>query len=184
MSGDTINEPSLEKEERAYEMLQWGYPVPLAAYDEIAALNGFYSRVQKQRSDAALNEWEEKHPYETSPELAAFKELESIGVLTQTDFYSPDKAERCPRWIDPKDKSKGLKTTCTSYKDDLRKHKQQQSIQEGVGATGFIRASGSSRLPGNRLAFSNEKPISSSSGKSGRDVRTTGRLSQSGETDT
>ena len=125
MQNENQNIPDFAKEERAYDLLAWGYPVPLASYDEELAATGFYSRVQKQRSDAALDAFEEKNPYQTSSELAAFRELETIGVLTQVDFYSPDKAKRCPRWIDPKDESKGIKNTCTSYTDDLKQQRAE-----------------------------------------------------------
>ena len=127
MQNGNQNKPDFTKEERAYALLQLGYPVPLAAYDEQLAVEGFYSRVQKQRSDAALDAFEEKHPYQSNPELAAFRELERIGVLTEADFYSPDKAKRCPRWIDVNDRSKGEKSTCTSYTDDLKQQRTENN---------------------------------------------------------
>ena len=114
----------INAEERAWELLQWGSRAPLAPFNEELAAEGFYTRVQKERSDAALDECDKKNPYDASTELQAFHELESIGVLTKADFFSPDKANRSPRWIDPKDHSKGEKYTSTSYKDDL---KQQRS---------------------------------------------------------
>lgn len=110
-------------EERAWELLQWGSRAPLAPFSEELAAEGFYTRVQKERSDAALDEWDKKNPYDASTELSAFHELESIGVLTKADFFSPDKADRKPRWIDPKDRSKGEKYTTTSYKDDLKQYR-------------------------------------------------------------
>ena len=132
MQNGNQNKPDFTKEERAYALLQLGYPVPLAAYDEQLAVEGFYSRVQKQRSDAALDAFEEKHPYQSNPELAAFRELERIGVLTEADFYSPDKAKRCPRWIDVNDRSKGEKSTCTSYTDDLKQHKSRTENYKNI----------------------------------------------------
>ena len=123
----------IDAEERAWELLRWGSRAPLAPFDEELAAEGFYTRVQKERSDAALDEWDKKNPYDADTELSAFHELESIGVLTKADFFSPDKANRSPRYIDPKDRDKGEKYTTTSYKDDLKQHKQRiqsRGVQE------------------------------------------------------
>lgn len=114
-----------DAEERAWELLRWSSPAPIAPFNEELAAEGFYTRVQKERSDKALAEWDKKNPYLPSTELQAFRELESIGVLTEADFFSPDKVDLSPRWIDPKDRDKGTKYTSTSYKDDLKQHKQQ-----------------------------------------------------------
>ena len=126
----------IDAEERAWELLRWGSRAPLAPFDEELAAEGFYTRVQKERSDAALDEWDKKNPYDADTELQAFHELESIGVLTKADFFSPDKANRSPRYIDPKDRDKGEKYTTTSYKDDLKQHKQRiqsQGVQGEIG---------------------------------------------------
>jgi len=119
-------EYDLEKEERAYALLQWGSAALLAPFDEALAAEGFYSSVQRKRSDAALDEWEKSNPYETSSELSAFKELESTGALTQADFYSPAKASRKPDGVSNRPDPQ------TSYQDDLRQHKsRQQQLQPG-----------------------------------------------------
>ena len=81
-----------DKEKRAYEMLKFvAYSFPAEFDWELAAL-GVYSKAQKERSDKAIEEFEKEHPYESSPELTAFRELERLGVYTQNDFYSPTKA--------------------------------------------------------------------------------------------
>ena len=81
-----------DKEKRAYEMLKFvPYSFPAEFDWELAAL-GVYSKAQKERSDKAIEEFEKEHPYESSPELKAFRELERLGVYTQNDFYSPKKA--------------------------------------------------------------------------------------------
>tara|TARA_Y100001963_G_scaffold151274_1_gene233826 strand:+ start:839 stop:1210 length:372 start_codon:yes stop_codon:yes gene_type:complete len=81
-----------KKEETAYEMLRWvPYSFPADFDWEIAALGG-YSKAQKERSDKAIDEWEKERPYITNPELQAFRELERLGIYTQNDFYSPQKA--------------------------------------------------------------------------------------------
>ena len=81
-----------DKEKRAYEMLKFvPYSFPAEFDWELAAL-GVYSKAQKERSDKALDEFDKENPYESSPELTAFRELERLGVYTQNDFYSPTKA--------------------------------------------------------------------------------------------
>ena len=81
-----------DKEKRAYEMLCWiPYSFPADFNWELAAL-GAYSKAQKERSDKALDKWEKENPYQVSPELKAFRELENLGVYKQTDHYSPHKA--------------------------------------------------------------------------------------------
>ena len=79
---------SLMPDERAYELLKWQALAPLSEFDEAYP----YATVQRKRSDAALDAWDKEHPFETSSELAAFRELERLGVFTQSDFYSPSKA--------------------------------------------------------------------------------------------
>ena len=85
----------IDKEERAYLLLQWASLAPLAPFDEELAESGFYTAVQGQRSNQALDAWDKENPYEQSSELKAFHELERRGVITQSDFFSPDKAARC-----------------------------------------------------------------------------------------
>ena len=86
-------EIDLDKERRAYEMLRWvPYSFP-ADFNMELALLGVYSKAQKERSDKALDEFEKQHPYESSPELAAFRKLEKLGRFTQSDYYSPTKAQ-------------------------------------------------------------------------------------------
>ena len=64
-----------------------------APFDLHLAESGFYTTHQKRRSDAALDADDLARPYETSPELAAFRALEDMGVYTQEDGYSPIKAK-------------------------------------------------------------------------------------------
>ena len=80
-----------DAEERAFDLLQWNpYSLP-AEYNDEHALLGLYSKLQKERSDRALDAWDEQHPYKCSDELAAFRELERLGVYTPADFFSPSK---------------------------------------------------------------------------------------------
>ena len=75
-----------DAEERAFDLLQWNpYSLP-AEYNDEQALLGLYSKLQKERSDRALDAWDEQHPYKCSDELAGFRELERLGVYTPADF--------------------------------------------------------------------------------------------------
>lgn len=78
----------MNAEERAYELLKWQALLPVAEFDEAFP----YAQLQKQRSDKALDQWDKEHPYASSPELTAFRELERMGHYTQNDYYSPSKA--------------------------------------------------------------------------------------------
>ena len=51
---------SLEAEERAWDLLQWGSAAPLAEFDEALAVQGFYSRAQRERSDKALDAFDKQ----------------------------------------------------------------------------------------------------------------------------
>jgi hypothetical protein len=120
----------IDKEERAYLLLQWASLAPLAPFDQELAESGFYTAVQGQRSDQALDAWDKENPFEQGTELKAFHELERKGVFTQSDFFSPDKAAGCIRWIDAKDPSKGQHTTCNTYTQDLNAfNKRTERIQ-------------------------------------------------------
>ena len=59
MQNDYV-EHALEREERAWKLLQWGSPAPLAEFDEALAVQGFYSRVQRERSDKALDAFDQE----------------------------------------------------------------------------------------------------------------------------
>jgi len=83
----------LNAEERAFDLLQWvPYSLP-SEYDEDEAMCGKYSVMQKQRSDAALDAWDLKHPYESSDELTAFRELRRLGVYNDEIYFSPSLAK-------------------------------------------------------------------------------------------
>ncbi len=82
-----------DAEERAFDLLQWNpYSLP-TEYDDDLALLGYYSKTQAERSNRALDAWDEQHPYKCSDELAAFRELERLGAYTPADFFSPSKAK-------------------------------------------------------------------------------------------
>tara|TARA_R110002020_G_scaffold61953_2_gene166348 strand:+ start:467 stop:898 length:432 start_codon:yes stop_codon:yes gene_type:complete len=83
----------LNVEERAFDLLQWvPYCLP-SQYDEEEAICGKYSAIQKERSDVALDAWDLQHPYESSDELTAFRELQRLGVYTDENYFSPSLAK-------------------------------------------------------------------------------------------
>ena len=83
----------LYQEQRAYDLLQWvPYSLP-GFFDDDLAVIGYYTEIQTQKSDAALKAWDDDHPFVSSSELTAFKELERQGVYSDSDFYSPSKAK-------------------------------------------------------------------------------------------
>ena len=83
----------LEKEMAAYGLLQWvPYSLP-TFFDEQLAADCFYTKMQRQRSDAALAIWDDEHPEKSSAELAAFKQLNDLNVYSDNIFYSPSRAK-------------------------------------------------------------------------------------------
>ena len=108
-----MTESDLTKEERAYALLQWNpYSLPNEFDWELAAL-GHYSRLQTERSNKALDEFDSINERDASDELAAFRELERLGVYTQDDFFSPTKA------------------TQGFYAKALREHRSSAGMAEG-----------------------------------------------------
>ena len=82
-----------DKEHQAWELLQWQIWSLPGEFDEDLAAKGYYTDLQRKRSDQALDAWDAQHPEETSPELEAFKELERLGVYGQRTWFSPSKAK-------------------------------------------------------------------------------------------
>ena len=173
-------------EERAWECLQWSSPAPLAPFDEVLAAQGFYSRIQRERSDKALDAFDKKNPPSQTSELNAFRELEREGQIKQSDFFSPDKADRSPRYIDPKRKWLGTKNTTTSYSDDLKQFKQQRqqsSFSNSNGQPSRTCEGSDSGVARNGLDGSNAESIRPSGDRARRSRRRAPRLPQSGGTE-
>ncbi len=83
-----------DRERRAYEMLRW-VPFSLPTdFDPALAMAGYYTQLQDQRSNKALDEFERNLPDDTSPELHAYQILQAIGHLKEHDYYSPTRAKR------------------------------------------------------------------------------------------
>ena len=77
----------LNQEQRAFDLLQWvPYSLP-GFFDDDLAVVGYYTEIQTQKSDAALKAWDDDHPFVSSSELTAFRELERLGVYSDQDFF-------------------------------------------------------------------------------------------------
>ena len=80
-------------ERRAYKLLQW-LPYGLRAeFDDELAQAGYYSKMQRQRSNEALDAFDAAHPYQSSDELTAFRELERLRIYSKQTLFSPSKAK-------------------------------------------------------------------------------------------
>jgi|TARA_Y100000289_G_C3874978_1_gene125566 hypothetical protein len=83
----------LVKERRAYDLLQWvAYSLP-SDYDLSLALKNHYTKLQKQRSDYAFDEFCADNRYESGPELKAFRTLHDLGIFTPDVYFSPSRAK-------------------------------------------------------------------------------------------
>ena len=119
-------EHALEREERAWRLLQWGSPAQLAEFDEALAVQGFYTRVQRERSNKALDAFDQelRDPPGLS-ELDAFRILEARGVFSQTDYYSPSKAANGFYSKLLKQRRQSQRTTGRSVSTDVAQSPQQ-----------------------------------------------------------
>ena len=94
IQGVSENLVSVEKERQAYKMLQSvPYSLPPAEFNWELAARGFYSKMQKERSDKALDEFEKDLQPKISSEMKAFLELEQLGIYNEKDQFNPNKAD-------------------------------------------------------------------------------------------
>tara|TARA_Y100001937_G_scaffold11335_1_gene14015 strand:+ start:510 stop:962 length:453 start_codon:yes stop_codon:yes gene_type:complete len=94
IQGVSENLVSVEKERQAYKMLQSvPYSLPPAEFNWELAARGFYSKMQKERSDKALDEFEKELQPKISSEMKAFLELEQLGIYNEKDQFNPNKAD-------------------------------------------------------------------------------------------
>ena len=94
IQGVSENLVSIEKERQAYKMLQSvPYSLPPAEFNWELAARGFYSKMQKERSDKALDEFEKELQPKISSEMKAFLELEQLGIYNEKDQFNPNKAD-------------------------------------------------------------------------------------------
>tara|TARA_R100000734_G_C3299943_1_gene90709 strand:+ start:535 stop:987 length:453 start_codon:yes stop_codon:yes gene_type:complete len=94
IQGVSENLVSVEKERQAYKMLQSvPFSLPPAEFNWELAARGFYSKMQKERSDKALDEFEKELQPKISSEMRAFLELEQLGIYDEKDQFNPNKAD-------------------------------------------------------------------------------------------
>ena len=147
----TVPPREREAEWSAWSMLAWASPAGIAPFDEELASEGFYSKVFREHSDRGLAEIEakEKPP---SAELAAFKQLEQMGVYDQSVFYSPAKANQS-HYTNELDRLTGFQSAKREIAPDGRRTLSAKELldQAGSGTTGSgSSAAGSSQreVPG------------------------------------
>ena len=146
----------LDKEYRAWELLRWSTPAPIAPFDERLADAGFYTKAQRQRSDAALTAAQTHNTHNgldtvavvelkrDSPrtELEAFRELMRLGVLSEETFYSPDKAAGRPRKLPGSEQTKPTEET---YLDRYKRHKRETEQAARTSRSGNGKSHGSTQ---------------------------------------
>ena len=90
-----FSETVLEKEYRAWAMLQWSPGSSDEPFLEEKAQRRFYSQAQAFKSDQAIQQFDELRDLrdQSMTELDCFRELERLGVLSQADFYLPSNAD-------------------------------------------------------------------------------------------
>ena len=156
-----VDEP-LERERRAWSLLRWSTPVEIAEFDEDLAVDGFYTRVQRERSDKALDAFD-KGIVRPLSELDAFRELEKRKVYGESDLYSPDKAERRPRWAPGTtpgpNGNRATVNTDQSYLDELKelKRRSNTSVSKGAVEAANTRDASGSKRAGGYVASSDEE---------------------------
>ena len=140
-----------DAEYRAWSMLRFASLLPPAPFDEELASQGWYSAVYRQHSDRGLAELEAKEKPQ-SEELAAFHKLNEMGVLTQSDFYSPSKAQN-HFYSNELDKLTGYKSAKRTIAPDGRRTLTARELldQAGIraGSSGSS-ATGSAEAPRER----------------------------------
>ena len=69
------------------------YSLPPAEFNWELAAFGYYSKLQKERSDKALAEFEKELQPSNYSQTAAFEELKKLGVYTEKTKYNLEQAE-------------------------------------------------------------------------------------------
>lgn len=159
-----VDEP-LERERRAWSLLRWSTPVEIAEFDEDLAVEGFYTRVQRERSDKALDAFD-KGIFRPLSELDAFRELEKRKVYGESDLYSPDKADRRPRYAKGTNQRqigepRQTVPTDTSYLDELKELNRglHTGLSKGSTKASDTRHTSGTERAGGYVASSHEEQV-------------------------
>ena len=87
-------EPDFDVEKDCYRRLKSvPYSLPPAEFNWELAAFGYYSKLQKERSDKALAEFEKELQPSNYSQTAAFEELRSLGIYTEKTKYNLEQAE-------------------------------------------------------------------------------------------
>ena len=86
--------PDFDVEKDCYRRLKSvPYSLPPAEFNWELAAFGYYSKLQKERSDKALDEFEKELQPSNYSQTAAFEELKKLGVYTEKTKYNLEQAE-------------------------------------------------------------------------------------------
>ena len=86
--------PDFDVEKDCYRRLKSvPYSLPPAEFNWELAAFGYYSKLQKERSDKALAEFEKELQPSNHSQTAAFEELKKLGVYTEKTKYNLEQAE-------------------------------------------------------------------------------------------
>ena len=141
----------LDKEYRAWELLRWSTPAPIAPFDETLADASYYSKVQFVRSEKALDDLNKAvdsiaivELKRTNPktELEAYRELMRLGVLSEEVYFSPDKAAGRPRKLPGSEQTKPTEET---YLDKYKRHKREREQAARTSRSGNGESHGSAQ---------------------------------------
>ena len=89
------------------------YSLPPAEFNWELAAFGYYSKLQKERSDKALAEFEKELQPSNYSQTAAFEELKKLGVYTEKTKYNLEQAENgfYTKRLQTVKRSRGINTT-------------------------------------------------------------------------
>ena len=86
--------PDFDVEKDCYRRLKSvPYSLPPAEFNWELAAFGYYSKLQKERSDKALAEFEKELQPSNYSQTAAFEELKSLDIYTEKTKYNLEQAE-------------------------------------------------------------------------------------------
>ena len=107
-------EPDFDVEKDCYRRLKSvPYSLPPAEFNWELAAFGYYSKLQKERSDKALSEFEKELQPSNYSQTAAFEELKKLGVYTEKTKYNLEQAENgfYTKRLQTVKRSRGINTT-------------------------------------------------------------------------
>ena len=106
--------PDFDVEKDCYRRLKSvPYSLPPAEFNWELAAFGYYSKLQKERSDKALAEFEKELQPSNYSQTAAFEELKSLGIYTEKTKYNLEQAENgfYTKRLQTVKRSRGINTT-------------------------------------------------------------------------